>query len=126
MESIQGCADLMYRKDAKHGSLSFSKEVFFELAILASCDVVMMTHKGYYKQVEGIAMGSPIAPYLANTWLNKFGKIIASIPKVGPTPSELTHIENQTSKVDRKAVSNQQIQGIGEHDRTHRDYKPCK
>ena len=126
MESIQDCADLMYRKDAKHGSPSFSKEVFIELAILASCNVVMMTHKGYYKQVEGLAMGSPIAPYLANAWLNKFDKIIASVPKVGPTPSELTHIENQTSRVDEKAVSNQQIKGIGEHDRTHIDNKPCK
>ena len=46
--------------------------------------------------------------------------------KVGPTPNELTQIENQTSKVNGKAVSNQQIQGIGEHDRTHSDNKPCK
>ena len=32
----------------------------------------MLTHDGYYRQVDGLAMGSPPAPLLANGWLSKF------------------------------------------------------
>ena len=28
--------------------------------------IIMSTHDGYYKQVDGLAMGSPPAPHLAN------------------------------------------------------------
>ncbi|XP_057292546.1 uncharacterized protein LOC130621255 [Hydractinia symbiolongicarpus] len=36
----------------------------------------MSTHDGYYQQVDGLAMGSPPAPMLANGWLSKFDDII--------------------------------------------------
>ncbi|XP_066936347.1 uncharacterized protein [Clytia hemisphaerica] len=32
----------------------------------------MLTHDGYYKQIDGLAMGSPPAPLLANGWMHKF------------------------------------------------------
>ena len=32
----------------------------------------MLTHKGFYRQVDGLAMGSPPAPLIANGWLSKF------------------------------------------------------
>ena len=32
----------------------------------------METHDGYYRQVDGLAMGSPLAPLIANGWLNKY------------------------------------------------------
>ena len=32
----------------------------------------MLTHHGYYKQIDGLAMGSVPAPYLANIWLSKY------------------------------------------------------
>ena len=35
-------------------------------------DEIMSTHDGPYKQVDGLAMGSPPAPYLANGWLNQY------------------------------------------------------
>ena len=39
------------------------------MAELASCD-------GYYRQVEGLAMGSAPAPHLANGWLRSFDDTI--------------------------------------------------
>ena len=39
-------------------------------------NVIMSTHHGHYKQVDGLAMGSPPAPYLANIWLSKFDPVI--------------------------------------------------
>ena len=32
----------------------------------------MLTSDGYYRQVDGLAMGSPPAPQLANEWMSKF------------------------------------------------------
>ena len=48
------------------------KETFIELAKIASCNVVMSTHDGFYRQIDGLAMGSAPAPFLANGWLSQF------------------------------------------------------
>ena len=37
----------------------------------------MSTHDGYYQQVDGLAMGSPPAPHLANGWLSLYDPTIA-------------------------------------------------
>ena len=58
------------------------KSVFIELAKIASCDVVMSTHDGYYKQIDGLAMGSPPAPHLANGWMSKFDRQIQGNAKL--------------------------------------------
>ena len=39
-------------------------------------NVIMSTHHGHYKQVDGLAMESLPAPYLANIWLSKFDPVI--------------------------------------------------
>ena len=36
----------------------------------------MSTHDGFYKQIDGLVMGSPPAPHLANGWLSQFDKEI--------------------------------------------------
>ena len=41
------------------------------LAKISCCNVVMSTHKGAYRQIDGLAMGSPPAPHLANGWMSK-------------------------------------------------------
>ena len=46
------------------------KNTFIDLAKIASCNVMMSTHDGYYQQVDGLVLGSPQAPPLANGWLN--------------------------------------------------------
>jgi hypothetical protein len=57
IEAINFCADLLFREGAE--KLSVDKDTFIELAKIASCNVVMSTHDGYYQQVDGLAMGSP-------------------------------------------------------------------
>ena len=53
-----------------------------ELVRMASCDVLMLTHDGYYKQKDGLAMGSPPAPHLANGWLSQFDEQIGGDAKL--------------------------------------------
>ena len=79
-ESIQICADLLFDK-YKIG-LPVDKDTFIELALLASSNVVMLTADGYYRQIEGLAMGSPCAPLLANGWLSQFDSSIKDNAKV--------------------------------------------
>ena len=71
-EAIQVCADLLYKKF----TLPVDKETFVTLAEIASCNVVMSTHDGFYRQLDGLAMGSAPAPFLANGWLSKFDELI--------------------------------------------------
>ena len=73
VESISVCADLLYSEF----DLPFKKDIFIELAMLASCKVLMLTHDGYLIQTEGLAVGSSLAPYLPNGWLNTYYSTIA-------------------------------------------------
>ena len=36
----------------------------------------MSTHDRFFKQTDGLAMGSPLAPHLANGWLSQFDDVI--------------------------------------------------
>ena len=69
-EAISVCADLMY--NGKNPLPPVDKDTFITLATLSSCDVVLATHNGLYRQVDGLAMGSPPAPHLANGWMSQF------------------------------------------------------
>ena len=79
-EAIQRCADLLYC--GKYEVPPVDKETFMELTRMASCDVLMLTHDGYYKQKDGLAMGSPPAPHLANGWLSQFDEQIGGDAKL--------------------------------------------
>ena len=74
IEAIHHCADLLY--NGNQASPPVDKETFVELAKLASCNVIMSTHDGFYNQKDGLAMGSPPAPYLANGWLSQYDDTI--------------------------------------------------
>ena len=80
IESIETCADLLFRDNMK--KIPVEKSVFIELTKIASCDVIMSTHDGYYKQIDGLAMGSPPAPHLANGWISKFDRQIQGNAKL--------------------------------------------
>ena len=68
-EAIQEAADRLYSGEFETPPIT--KDTFIKLITLASTNVVMSTHEGYYVQKEGLAMGSPPAPLLANIWLAK-------------------------------------------------------
>ena len=74
MELILWCADLLFRDGMKKPPVS--KRTFIELAKIASCNVIMQTHDEFYQQTDGLAMGSPPAPHLANGWMSKFDDLI--------------------------------------------------
>ena len=69
-EAISDCAELLY--SGRYRKPPVNRQTFIELACLCSHDVIMLTHDGYYRQVDGLAMGSPPAPQLANGWMSKF------------------------------------------------------
>ena len=63
-EAIEVCTDLLY--SGEHQLPPVDKETFKELLRLCTCDALMQTHDGFYRQTDGLAMGSPPAPLLAN------------------------------------------------------------
>ena len=81
LEAIQYCADLLYNLPPDKLP-PVDKETFILLTKMASCDVIMLTHEGFYKQVDGLAMGSPPAPHLANGWLSQFESVIRGNAKI--------------------------------------------
>ena len=81
MEAIEVCSDLLFALPADQRP-NIDRDTFIELAKIASCDVLMSTHDGFYYQKDGLAMGSPPAPHLANGWLSKYGYVIKGDAKL--------------------------------------------
>ena len=71
-EAIETCTDLLF--SGKYPKPPVSKETFKELLEVCTSDVLILTSDGYYRQTDGLAMGSPPAPLLANGWLNRYEK----------------------------------------------------
>ena len=57
-------------------SIPVDLKTFIILAEIASCNKMFSTHDGFYQQVDGLAMGSPPAPHLANGWMSQFDPVI--------------------------------------------------
>ena len=79
-EAIGNAAEKLYSSNMQ--SPPVDKETFIALATISCTDVMMSTHEGTYKQIDGLAMGSPPAPLLANKWLSKFEPSIKHISKL--------------------------------------------
>ena len=79
-EAIDTCSDFLY--SGKYQLPPVSKDTFKKLLRIYTCDVLMLTHDGYYRQKDGLAMGSPLAPPLANGWLYKFDPTIKDDAKL--------------------------------------------
>ena len=73
-EAIDDCSDLLF--SGRYKKPPVDKETFKALLQICSCNVIMSTNDGYYQQVDGLAMGSPPAPMLANGWMSKFDTAI--------------------------------------------------
>lgn len=72
-KAINDCTELLY--SGKFDKPPIDKQTFKDLLIICSCNVIMLTNDGYYEQIDGLAMGSPPAPMIANGWLSKYDKI---------------------------------------------------
>ena len=79
-EAINYCAELLF--SGKYSKPPVSKEVFIELATISSCNMLMLTHDGYCLQIDGLAMGSPPAPHIANGSLSKFDESVKGDAKI--------------------------------------------
>ena len=51
---------------------SADKETFITLATISCTNVILSTLDGTYRQIDGLAMGSPPAPPLSNIWLSEY------------------------------------------------------
>ena len=51
-EAIDDCTDLLF--SGKYEKAPVDRETFKELVKLCSCDVIILTHKGYYSQIDDL------------------------------------------------------------------------
>ena len=81
-EAIQLAAEKLYSGNPGIKYPPVVKATFITLTNLASKDVVMWTPEGYYRQTDGLAMGSQPAGPLANIWLSQFEPAIRDSAKI--------------------------------------------
>ena len=79
-EAIEEAADHLCSGDFPTPPVS--KETFITLTKLSTTNVILSTHDGLYRQIDGLAMGSQPAPPLANIWLSKFEPDIKDDAKI--------------------------------------------
>ena len=63
-ETIDVCVDNLYND--KKNLPNIPKHDFCDLLNMTMKEIFFMFNKKYYKQVNGVAMGSPLGPALAN------------------------------------------------------------
>ena len=95
------CTDKLYNMPVDQRP-PIDPETFITLAKVASCEVVLSTHDGFYKQVDGLAMGSPPAPHLANGWLSQFENLIKDDAKIYERYMDDILREIKLSRVEQK------------------------
>ena len=101
LEAIEVCTDLLYRLPPEKRP-NIDKDTFQSLAKIASCEVIMLTHDGYYTQKDGLAMGSPPAPHLANGWLSQYEETIKGESKLYYRYMDDILKEEKKEKIDQK------------------------
>ena len=79
-EAIQKAADRLYSGDVQASSVD--KEMFITLAIIPCTNLILSTHDVIYRQIDGLAMGSPPTPPLSNIWLSKYEPAIKNDAKL--------------------------------------------
>ena len=70
-ESIELAVDLIF---AKESSIKMSKAQMRKLFHFATAQTHFAYNNQYYDQVDGVAMGSPLGPVLANLFMSNFEK----------------------------------------------------
>src|ERR1700755_2387832 len=70
LETINIITNKVYNSPSTLPLLTVNKETFKELLTLASSDSFFLFNETIYQQIDGVAMGSPLGPTLANLFLN--------------------------------------------------------
>ena len=65
-EAIYECTELLY--SGRYQKPPVSKETFKKLAELCTCNVLLLSHDGYYRQNDDLANGKPSSPNVSK-WL---------------------------------------------------------
>ena len=73
VETVNICVDSLFENCEKVQGLS--KEEFHKLLTLATTESFFIFNGNFYKQIDGVAMGSPLGPTLANAFLCYHEKI---------------------------------------------------
>ena len=73
-ETIAICADALYRGNLK--SPPFSENIFIELMNRATKGVEFSFNNTMYKQIDGVAMGSPLGASMANIFVGFYEKVL--------------------------------------------------
>lgn len=73
-EAIDISTTLLY--SGKYKEPPIDKESFKKLLTICVKDVIMLTNDGFYRQKDGLAMGSSPSPMLANAWMSQFESAI--------------------------------------------------
>ena len=71
-ETIDICIDRLYKDD--DNTPKIPKDVFRNLLTVATKESFFMFNNKFYKQIDGVAMGSPLGPALANIFMCNFEK----------------------------------------------------
>ena len=69
-ETINICIDSLYKDD--ENTPKIPKDVFRNLLTVATKESFFMFNNKFYKQIDGVAMGSPLGPALANIFMCNF------------------------------------------------------
>ena len=69
-EAIWLATDTLY--DGNHELLPLGNESFIHLLRLVMKNMIMSTHNGLYRQVDGLAMGSTASLPFVDLWLHQF------------------------------------------------------
>ena len=78
-EAFDLTVNLLYQDD--DSALNFSRSTFRTLLQMVAKDVVLLTHRGTFQQVDGVAMGSPVGPLLANIFVSRVDAELGSFSK---------------------------------------------
>ena len=66
----------------RHAPTEINKSTFKVLLEMVSKDIIMPTHRGYFNQIDGVAMGSSVGPLLTNVFVSKYVSELRSFSEV--------------------------------------------